>query len=166
MCLVVRRGVDLVECCPFPAHFFADLFGRFVLDEWFRVVVPMFGPSLDRFDQRVDRAERVAAQPTLGDLLEPPFDEVGPRRARRREVEAPPGALGIDPATTTDLLVRDTLARPQQSLCLRNRAMRKRGRPRRHFKRRSLLGSYGQRRSEHHWPDATLAHQTISATDH
>src|SRR5664280_1253774 len=53
--LVRRRGFDLVECGASSADFGDDLLRWLLPDEGLRVVVPVFGPQLDRFGKLYDR---------------------------------------------------------------------------------------------------------------
>src|SRR5664279_2676493 len=93
--LVRRRGFDLVECGASSADFGYDLLRWLLPDEGLRVVVPVFGPQLDRFGKLYDRIGHPAAETALGDLCEPTLDEVAPRRGCRGEVQVPAGPLGI-----------------------------------------------------------------------
>jgi hypothetical protein len=66
-----------------------------VPDEGLGVVVPVLGPVIDRGDELVEGAEAAAADPLVGDLLEPPFDQVQPRRAGRGEQQVEPAPAGV-----------------------------------------------------------------------
>jgi hypothetical protein len=54
----------------------------------------VIGPVVDGVDQLVHRPERGAAEPAVGDLVEPQLDEVQPRARRRREVQMDPPVPG------------------------------------------------------------------------
>lgn len=59
---VVCRGFsDLIKCGSSSFDFGDDFFGGFVLDERFRVVVPVLGPLLDGVDELLNAGEAVAA---------------------------------------------------------------------------------------------------------
>lgn len=93
--LVVRRGNDSAKRRPPPPYFGDDLLGWLVPYEGPRVVVPVFGPQLDSFDQVRYRGEDATAQSTFGEFSEPALDEVQPGRTRRGEVKMPTGPLGV-----------------------------------------------------------------------
>src|SRR3954453_10553643 len=90
--LVVRRGFGLVgEGGSSSADFGEDFFGWFLPDERFGIVVPVLDPGLEGGDELVAAIEGSAAEPPLGQQLEPALDQVQPRAARRREVQMPAG---------------------------------------------------------------------------
>ena len=86
---MVRRGFDLVEGGSPASDLVDDLFGGFVPDERFRVVVPVFGPGLDGLFEFVDAGEHASAESTIGEFFEPALDQVEPRRAGGDEVQVP-----------------------------------------------------------------------------
>ena len=63
-------------------------FGR--LDEWLGVVVVLSDIGPNRIDQLLDASERSAADPLVGNLAEPPFDQNQPGTTRRDEMEVKP----------------------------------------------------------------------------
>lgn len=64
-----------------------DLFGGLGPHERFWVVVPVFGPHLQRLDEFVDAGEAAAAETLVSELFEPSLDQVQPRRRGRDEVQ-------------------------------------------------------------------------------
>jgi len=58
---VVCRGFGFGECCTAWADFLDDLVDRLLPHERLGVVVPVFGPQLDRFGEVGDAGERAAA---------------------------------------------------------------------------------------------------------
>jgi hypothetical protein len=72
--LVCRGFSDGGEGGSSSLDFGDGLFGGFVPDERFRVVVPMLCPLLDGVDELGDTGEAVPAEPFVGEFFEPPFD--------------------------------------------------------------------------------------------
>jgi hypothetical protein len=74
---VVRRGFDLVgQGCAAASDLGDDLLRGGVPDERFGVVVPVFGPEIDRVLERGDAVERAASEAPVGELREPAFESV------------------------------------------------------------------------------------------
>ncbi len=68
-----------------------DLVGCHGPDEGSGVLVPVGEPGPDVAFEGLDRAVDAALELLLGQLSEPPLDQVQPGRAGRREVQVEPG---------------------------------------------------------------------------
>jgi superfamily II DNA or RNA helicase len=106
--LVVRRGFGVVcEGGASSSDFGDDVSGWCAPDERFRVVVPVSRPLVDDVGERGDGVEAAVAKPPVGELREPAFDKVEPRRAGRREVQVPAGpARVLEPLAHDGRVVR------------------------------------------------------------
>ena len=64
-------------------------------NEGFGVVVPALGPHFDGLDESIDTGEGSSAEPPVGELFEPPLDQVEPGGRGGGEVEMPPLPSGM-----------------------------------------------------------------------
>src|SRR4051794_10811920 len=91
--LVVRLSFDLVEGGAAALDLGDDVFGRRFPDERLGVGVPVLGPDRDGLGEICDAGETSPPQPLVGQLLEPPLDQVQPRTRRRCEMQVPATAV-------------------------------------------------------------------------
>ena len=92
-------------------------------DERFGMAVVMRHVLFDRANEIGDAAERAPTNPLAGDLGEPPFDQIEPRRARGNEVSVI-ARMGGEPGLDGRMRVGAVVVQDQMNVApLRDRAI-------------------------------------------